>query len=68
MRTYRRLTTRLRFEPGQHIPVAGDVLVSETLFARQLRKVKILKVKDTFEHPDEPGVMLMDAYVSMSAI
>lgn len=65
-RTYRRFTTRLRFEPGQPIPQRGAAWYGKTLLGQTPVTVHLLEVKRTFEHPDEPGVTLMDAKISTS--
>ncbi|HLZ22450.1 MAG TPA: hypothetical protein VKQ30_10045 [Ktedonobacterales bacterium] len=67
MRTYKRYTTRLYFEPGQRIPQVGDAWIAETALGGRVRKVKLLKIKKQWEHPQMPGVTLMDAYIGTSA-
>lgn len=66
--TYRRYTTRLRFEPGQPIPQAGDSWIARTELGGVRVKVKLLEVKKVFEHSTQPGVMLMDARISRSEV
>lgn len=66
--TYKRYTTRLRFEPGQAIPEAGASWVARTELGGVLVTVRLLEVKKVFEHPNEPGVTLMDARISRSNV
>lgn len=67
MRTYKRYSTRLRFEVGEAIPEVGACWEARTSIGGVRKKVHLLKIRDTFPHPDEPGVILMDAYISTSA-
>ena len=66
VRTYQRYNTRLRFEPGQEIPGKGATLEAVREFSGTPVRIRILQVKRVFEHPDEPGVTLMDCYVGRS--
>lgn len=61
----RRFTTRIRFEKCAYIPKAGETLLMERDLSHRWTAVTIHRVKATFEHSTEPGVMLMDAIVSM---
>lgn len=59
------ITTRLRFEPGQRIPSRYERWETKTELGNVPVRVRLLEIKRTFEHPGEPGVMLMDARISM---
>lgn len=61
---YRRYTITLRFEKGERIPLIGDRWHAETALGGQPVLVTLLRRKRLYEHPDEPGVWLMDAMIA----
>lgn len=64
--SYKRITTRLRFEnprPGASIPVVGNEWVATRELSGRPVLVKLLKQKKLWQHED--GAWLMDAVVSM---
>ena len=57
----RRITTRLRFEPGTRVAQVGDIWRTVTMMGLAPVRVKLLKIKGTLTHED--GATLMDAQV-----
>ena len=61
----RRFKTRLRFEAGHYVPASGETIIMQRELSGTYTAVTIGRIYHTFEHPNEPGVTLMDVTVTM---
>lgn len=61
----RRMKTRLRLEPGYYVPATGETIIMQRELSGTYTAVTIGRISCVWEHPDEPGVTLMDVTVTM---
>lgn len=64
----KRVTTTLRIERGEHIPAEGETIIMERALSHHITAVTVHRINKRREHPDEPGVWLLDANVTMRDI
>ena len=67
-RPAQRITTILRIERGEYIPSEGETIIMERALSHHITAVTVHRIKSRREHPDEPGVWLLDANVTLRDI